>query len=200
MHTKPLKNKAISPMLSRAIVFDIRKAIAATGHLCELNGGAIDVLKVIKMLYLADRRALVEWHRPITGDQFWSLANGPVVSRTYDLIRGKVGGPEMDAWRAVFNPRKEDSLSLKSKPNTKPLSRREKAALQDAHKQIEPLTTGQVIDLVHKLPEWKDPGKSSLPIDPETIFYHENFGESAVKEIEKELKAVKSDKVALQAS
>jgi hypothetical protein len=181
-------------------IFDIRKAVAATGYLCELNGGSIDMLKCIKMLYMADRKALVEWHRPITGDAFWSLENGPIVSRIYDLIRGKIGGPEMEIWRAVFNPKEGDTVSVKPgvKPNTKHLSQREKKALEEAYARIQPLSIGEVIDLVHRFPEWKDPGKSSIPIDPKTIFYHENFGENAVKAIEEDLDSYQAAKLALQ--
>lgn len=189
-------------ILDVQFVFDIRKAVAATGYLCELNGGSIDMLKCIKMLYIADRKALVQWHRPITGDAFWSLEHGPIVSRIYDLIRGKIGGPEMELWRTVFNPRKGDTVSLKEgiKLNTMPLSRREKAALEEAYTKLQPLSIGQVIDLAHEFPEWKDPGKSSVPIDPKTIFYHENFGENAVKEIEDDLEAFQAAKLALQSA
>ena len=163
--------------------------------------GAIDVLKVIKMLYLADRRALVEWHRPITGDQFWSLANGPVVSRTYDLIRGQSWRSRDGRLAGGLQPAKRGLSFTKEQAKHKtPFLEGKRRPFKMRTNKSNPLTTGQVIDLVHKLPEWKDPGKSSLPIDPETIFYHENFGESAVKEIEKELKAFQSAKVALQAS
>jgi hypothetical protein len=181
-------------------VFDIRKAVAATGYLCELNDGSLDMLKCIKMLYIADRNALVEWHRPITGDEFWSLQHGPILSRIYDLIRGRIFGPEMEIWQGVFNPRKGDMVSLRGgiRLDTRPLSRREKHALDESFARIQPLSIGQVIDLVHKFPEWKDPGSSSLPIDPKTIFYHENFGENAVKEIEEDLEAFQAAKLALQ--
>ena len=183
-------------------IFDIRKAVAATGFLCELNGGSIDMLKVIKMLYIADRKALLEWHRPITGDSFWSLEHGPIVSRIYDLIRGQIGGPEMEIWRSFFNPREGDTVSIREDAtvDTKPLSRREKDALQEAYDRIQPLSIGQVIDYVHKFPEWKDPGKSSVPIDPKTIFYYENFGENAVKEIEEDLEAFQTAKLAFQST
>jgi uncharacterized phage-associated protein len=181
-------------------IFDIRKAIAAAGYVCKLNQGSFDMLKLIKAIYLAERKALVEWHRPITGDKFWSLENGPVVSRIYDLIQERVGGPEMESWRAVFNPRRGDIVSLKGDFNEKPLSRREKEALRMAYNQIKDLTTWEVIQLVHKLPEWENPGKSSKPIDPSVIFYHENLGESAVQEIEREIEAFQSAKASLQAS
>lgn len=179
-------------------VFDIRKAIAAAGYVCQLNKGSMDMLKLIKAIYLAERKALIEWHRPITGDSFASLQHGPIVSRIYDLIRGNLAGPEMQEWKAVFHPRKGDIVVLKAEPNTKPLSLREKDALREAHEQLKDLTIGQVIDLVHRLPEWKDPGTTSYPIDPKTILYHENLGEDAVERIEEDLLAFQSAKLALQ--
>lgn len=188
--------------MTMQFVFDIRKAVAATGHLCRLGDGEIDMLKCIKMLYMAERKALLEWHRPITGDALWSLENGPILSRIYDLIRGKIGGPEREVWRTVFNPRQGDTVSLKqgARLDTKPLSRREMGALEEAYRQIQPLSIGQVIEFMHKFPEWKDPGKSSIPIDPKMIFYHENFGEHEVEEIEEELEVFQAAKLALQSS
>ena len=50
------------------------------------------------MLYVADREALLTWNRPITGDKFVSMDNGPVVSLIYDLI--KHNGPAK-TWRAT---------------------------------------------------------------------------------------------------
>jgi len=38
-------------------------------------------LGLLKLLYLADRDALKEIERPITGDRYFSLKNGPVLSR-----------------------------------------------------------------------------------------------------------------------
>jgi hypothetical protein len=189
-------------IFSMQFIFDIRKAVAATGFLCELNGGRVDMLKVIKMLYIADRKALLSWHRPITGDAFWSLENGPIVSRIYDLIRGRICGPEMEIWRSFFNPGEDDTVSLRedARVDTKPLSRREKEALEEAYHRIQPLSIGQVIDYVHRFPEWKDPGKSSVPIDPRTIFYHENIGENAVKEIEEDLEVFQAAKLAFQSA
>jgi antitoxin SocA-like protein len=180
-------------------VFDIRKAIAASGYICNLAGGSFDMLKLIKAIYLAERQALLEWHRPITGDTFYSLENGPIVSRIYDLIRGRVMGPEMEAWREVFNPRQADTVSLKKLAITGPLSKREKDALASAYEKLKDLSIGEVIDFVHSLPEWKDPGKSSALIDPKTIFYHENLGEDAVERIEEDLAFHQAAKTAFQA-
>lgn len=156
------------------------------------------MMRLIKALYLADRGSLIEWHRPITGDSFYSMENGPIVSRIYDLIRGKVAGPEMDAWRSVFNPRAGDVVSIKGEVNLKSLSKREKEQLLKAVSLVEGKTIGQLIDYMHALPEWKDPGKSSLPIEPKLIFYHENLGEQAVDEIERDVEGFMAAKAEMQ--
>lgn len=180
-------------------IFDIRKAIAAAGVICQRKGGSFDMLKLIKAIYLADKWALLEWHRPITGDSFYSLENGPIVSRIYDLIRGRVVGPEMDAWYAVFHPRFGDTVSVKGEVNLKPLSRREKAMLERAAAFVDGMTIGELIDYMHSLPEWKAPGKSSIRIEPKSLFYHENLGEEAVEEIERDVEDFMIAKASLQA-
>jgi len=43
-------------------------------------------IKLIKLLYLADREALLRWGRPITTDCHVSMPKGPVVSQIYHLI------------------------------------------------------------------------------------------------------------------
>ena len=181
-------------------VFDIRKAIAATGYLCDLNGGELNVLHLIKMLYAADRTALVNWHRTITGDRFCSMKNGPVLSRIYDLMRARILGSDMDAWNTVFHPRKGNVISLKATPNYGPLSRREKEMLQWAFEKFKNVPAWQLIEFLHKvLPEWKDPGNSSKPIDPKDILFHAGLSEDEISEIDQELKLFQSAKVALQA-
>jgi hypothetical protein len=180
-------------------VFDIRKAIAATGYLCELNGGDLNVLHLIKMLYAADRTALLEWHRTITGDKFYSMKNGPILSRIYALMCGRIYGSDMAAWQAVFNARSGNTISLKRDPDLGPLSKREKDMLDRAYKKFKDIRVGQLVEFLHTvLPEWKDPGDSSLPINPRDIFLYAGRTKQEVDEIEQELELFQSAKVALQ--
>jgi len=43
-------------------------------------------LKLIKLLYIIDREALLRWGRPLTGDRYVSMDHGPVLSQTLNLI------------------------------------------------------------------------------------------------------------------
>jgi len=42
-------------------------------------------MKLIKLMYLADREALLRWGRPISTDRYVSMDKGPVLSRVLDL-------------------------------------------------------------------------------------------------------------------
>ena len=181
-------------------LFDIRKAIAATAYLCQMNGGRLNVLHLIKMLYAADREALIVWNRTITGDRFCSMKNGPVLSRIYDLMCGKILGSEMESWKTVFHPRDGNDIALKGDHvDLGPLSKRETDALAKAFKTFRKVPAGRLIEFLHKaLPEWKDPGDSSAPIDPRDILFQSGLSEEEVSEIEQELELIQSAKVALQ--
>ncbi len=65
--------------------FNERKATQAAAHLLKLRGGEMSFMKLINLLYLADRSALLQWVRPITTDSYVSMDRGPVLSRVLDL-------------------------------------------------------------------------------------------------------------------
>ena len=48
--------------------------------------GKMGYFKMIKLMYIAERTALLQWGRSITFDRFVSMPQGPVLSRTLDLI------------------------------------------------------------------------------------------------------------------
>jgi Protein of unknown function (DUF4065) len=182
-------------------VFDIRKAIAATAYLCSLNGGKLNVLHLIKMLYQADRTALVGWHRTITGDRFVSMKHGPVLSRVYDLMCGRIVEADMDTWNMLFRPRDGNMISLKNNEiDLGPLSQRELDALDKAFQKFQKVPVGKLVDFLHKtLPEWTDPGDSSKPIDPKTILFDAGLSKQDVADVEEELAFAGAAKKALQA-
>jgi hypothetical protein len=62
------------------------KATQAAARLLKLRGGAMSHLKLIKLLYLAERASLVRLGRPLTDDSCASLPHGPVLSATLDRI------------------------------------------------------------------------------------------------------------------
>ena len=85
--------------------FNERKATQAAAFLLKIRGGRMSYLKLIKLLYLADRAALARWGRPITTDRHVSMNHGPVLSRVLDLVNdGDAPGEEV-VWDAAVTAR-----------------------------------------------------------------------------------------------
>ena len=66
--------------------FDEKKATQAASGFLVLSGGKLNYLKLIKLLYLLDRATLLAWGRTVTGDHYYSMKHGPVLSEVLDLI------------------------------------------------------------------------------------------------------------------
>jgi hypothetical protein len=64
------------------MAFDERKATEAAAYLLRLRGGRMSYLKLIKLLYLADREALSRWGFSVTNDRHVSMPHGPHASWT----------------------------------------------------------------------------------------------------------------------
>src|SRR5580700_3266295 len=69
-----------------ALRFNEAKATQAAAFFLRLRGGQMHYIKLIKLLYLADREALIRWGIPFTTDRHVSMDNGPVTSRILKLI------------------------------------------------------------------------------------------------------------------
>lgn len=55
---------------------------------CYILGriGKANKLKLVKLLYLADKCHLVRYGRTITGDEYWAMDYGPVGSTAKDIL------------------------------------------------------------------------------------------------------------------
>lgn len=70
--------------------FDAEKAIAATLFVAQgLNNQKKrpDLYKILKIFYFADQKHIAKYGRPILGDCYVAMQNGPVPSHLYDLIK-----------------------------------------------------------------------------------------------------------------
>lgn len=149
-------------------IFTIKadRAAEAAAHLLDLKGGRMTRLELLKLLYLADRKALSSLRRPIVGGRYVSMDHGPVLSDVYDLIKG--GGPAEDqaSWsRFVVNdPQDANTCVLVQKPTLRKLSRRDLTILRETFAEFGHLSVARLWSYVHALPEYEDPQGSSKPI------------------------------------
>ncbi len=166
--------------------FDSEKVTEAAALLLNLRGGRMHYIKLLKLLYLADREALQEWGIPISHDNYVSMDHGPVLSQTYNLIRD--GASEF--WSEHISPPFGDwEIELKGPPPARrKLSRAEDALLRRIYEVHGHSNRWRLIDYVHTLPEWHDPKGSSVPIQIEEILQALGEPEESVSAIVSELK------------
>lgn len=138
-----------------------------------LAGGRLNVLKLVKLLYLAERRSLADFAAPLIGDVAVSMKHGPVLSRTLDLINGAAFGDTGD-WDRTIADRADHFVGLRldsGPPSFGALSRADLAVIDRTWAEFGTMTKWDLVDYCHKhLREWEDPGDSSTPIPLRRIF------------------------------
>ena len=69
--------------------FNFEKSLQAAGVLLQLEEGRMPYLRLLKLLYIADRELLAESAASLTGDRAYAMKHGPVLSHVYSLIKGE---------------------------------------------------------------------------------------------------------------
>lgn len=155
-------------------MFDERKAAQAAAYLLSKSNGRMPVLKLMKLLYLADRRSVELYGDQITCDFMVSMPHGPVLSRTLDLISG--AADSIDAgWDHWIRDRQDHCVSLRreaGRDSLEDLSDADVEVLDEVWARFGHMTKYQLRDWTHdkrNCPEWNDPAGSSRPIEYESL-------------------------------
>ena len=145
-------------------------------------------MKLMKLLYIADRVSLSEYHYSITTDSYYSMKFGPVVSGIYDCIRHWNDLPDDSPWKRTIYINKERYEAVLTDENNPfdMLSEEEKDILRDANNGHDSENQFELSQFTHSFPEWKDPGNSRIPLSIEEII-------NATVKDEKEKKEALSD-------
>src|SRR3990172_2573892 len=108
-------------------VYEHRKTAQAASYLLSLADGSMNYMVLIKLLYLSDRRSLIETGVPITGDQMVAMPHGSVLSQTYDQINmASPVEPEASApWFEYITEPSDYAVSAKKAPELDELSQYE---------------------------------------------------------------------------
>jgi len=170
--------------------FDAQKAANAAHALLLMAGGSLNYTVLVKLLYLADRKALICFESPITGDRFALLPRGPVLTRILDLIRwGAID--ESDApWFDLISPPSGYDVRVIGNPAENVLSGAEERILADVFEQYGRKTWQELSRLTHELPEWTNSAGGAIPISPEQILLLSGKTQEEVRKLGAELAAL----------
>jgi hypothetical protein len=103
--------------------FSLPKATEAACLFLEQEGGRMNVLKLVKLIYLLDRLAIERIGVPVAGGTCFSMRNGPVNSALLDLINaGCLWDEKDDEWARHISDRSGHEVKLRRKPKVRHLS------------------------------------------------------------------------------
>lgn len=166
------------------------RATQAAARLLQLQGSRMNVLKLIKLLYLVDRTALVRFGRPVTFDSYVSMPHGPVLSLTLDRINAEPNSVNGFYWHRYISERQGYDVQLAAEAPYDQLSQAEEEVIDEVFARFGHMTQFQLRDWCHEhLPEWKDPQGSSTPIEIADVLRAEGFNEDEARSIEDALAA-----------
>ena len=153
-----------------------------TAQLCAAfahrEGGSINVLKLVKLVYLCDRESMDRYGAPITYDQYVSMDHGPVPSTTLDLING-YPNPEWSTW---MKERDGHRVTLRKRAfaieDLDELSPADLSVVDDTWEAFGSMDEWDLSRHTHEhCTEWQYPGGTSLPISERDIFHALGWGQ-----------------------
>ncbi len=171
--------------------FNERKTTQIATFFIEKHEGILNYTKLIKLLYLTDREALSLWGRSLSGDSYFSLPKGPILSKTYDLINYKEDPNNKSYWYKFISKMSYD-VKLIDQPGIDELSEREIDLIHKIYEKYKDKDWGEMIDICHKCcPEWGHPGDTSIPIRVEDILKELKKTEKEIEIIDEEASNLK---------
>jgi uncharacterized phage-associated protein len=137
--------------------FNESKALEALVYIAERWPG-ITPFYVAKVLFFADKDHLQKYGRPVLGDVFIAMDNGPVPSQIYDMLKGKLDFfADPSAIRAGLRIDKNGNYPKafhRRAPDTDQFSETDIQAIDDAIKFCEGKSFAYLSNLTHKEEAW----------------------------------------------
>ena len=184
------------------LAFDEQKATQAAARFLSLRAAPMSHMKLLKLLYLADRTALLRWGKPITMDRFVSMKHGPVLSNVYSLMMEEPSSGSGNIWsKYISAPEHYEVRLLTPEVPSGRLSRAEELLIDEIFAGYGSYKRWDLVEHLHRvLPEWQNPGDTSTPITLRDILGSEFADPAEVAEIEQELYSLSSAQALLKAS
>lgn len=134
--------------------FNQKKAIQAVGFLLKQKHAskADNYMRLLKLLYIADRESIKETGAPITGDRFVAMDRGPTLSGLLDLVKQRsFSSAEWD----MYIERDAYEIRLIQDPGNSHLCRYEVDKLSEIWERYRNCSEWDVAQETETFPEWK---------------------------------------------
>ena len=164
------------------------KAAQICAYFASQSGGTIEKLKLIKLIYLSERKFLSEYHHPMLFDEHYSLPHGPICSSTLNGINGVI---HESLWDEYIARNGNIVVAVKSveRADLDHISDVEMEVLNGVWQEFSGMTASQIRNYTHEnCPEYTETDKARIPISYRQIF--EALGEEDSLDIAKEISSM----------
>jgi uncharacterized phage-associated protein len=163
--------------------FDFERSLQAAAYLLHREEGRMPYLRLLKLMYIAERDLLAQAATPLTGDIFIAMEHGPVLRHILDLIQGKGSGST--EWED-FIIRSGYAVKLVAEPGRGRLSGEVIDKLTEVSERYREKDHWALRDLTHEFPEWAKnyPGVGSALIPLKDIIAAQGEGQETLEVIE----------------
>lgn len=165
------------------MIFSEQKVAQMAAFFLARRGGHMSHMKLIKLLYLADRESMARYDVPMSDDVPCSMRNGPILSATLNLMNGNT---RHDAWSAWISPIQNNEVraqrQIRDWDELDELSRADLEVLEAVFRAHGHKERWELVEYTHTLPEWENPGNSSVAIDQARTFQALGCSEAQAQE------------------
>ena len=148
----------------------VKRAAQAAALFLLKAGGTMPHLKLMKLLYAADRESYRIHGAPITRDRMVSMPQGPALSGVHDLMTGKRAEGD---WSAHVGPLRGETLELApgvtEETSMDALSKANRSVIDDVWRRRGRTGPAESAKATHSFSEWEDPRGASKPIERYTL-------------------------------
>ncbi len=136
--------------------FDYKKAVQAINYFAKKEGGKIDKLKLIKLLYFADRYHIRKYGRPIINDVYLAMPLGAVGSSTKDIVdSSRFLAEEEGVYAREFFHTVGNSVTSITDIDLDIFSKSDIEAFDFVYSVFGNYKASSLVNICHKYPEWK---------------------------------------------
>jgi len=145
----------------------------------EKRRANISLLKLMKLMYLSERKSYELYAEPMIGDRLVCMPHGPVLSNTLNLINFGAKKKVKGGWDELIADKQDRYIDLnpqtliKSADDLRELSESDLEILESIWASYGKESAQTLRNLTHTkevCPEWEDPDGSSIPISFDKLF------------------------------
>ncbi len=158
--------------------FDEKKGVETLAFIAQ-SWPEITPFFAAKVLFFAEKMHLNRYSRPIVGDTFIAMPNGPVPSTIYDFIKGKLdqaGDPEAIVGAIKVDDSRYKRVTALREPDLRVLSESDVECLSEAIEFCRGKSFGHLSTLTHQEKAWIE-ASANTAMDYGYLFEGDEHGE-----------------------